>query len=316
MPITWSDEVDDVIGGDLTCGFAYITPAGGAVVTAVAPLGLRDRERGTVGFTTSLGFGRKLERITGEPRVALAYHAREHGIGDSTNQRYVLVQGDATFDPTPDPELLEDIGRRSTPYTGEPRRGVFWDRWLSAYYADRVPVTVTVTRVVAWPDLHLTGPPEVFGAPLPAVDAETQTPPKKGTGPRVDATKTGERAAKLSHRLLAYRQADGYPAVVPVDVTSASSEGVRLTVPAGVPQGGRRAGLLAHAYRAELVGLESRQNTGWIEVTGTEALYAPHTQAGFAAPPNKTLLLLANGFLARRGLAKARKEGRTQTMGR
>ena len=140
---------------------------------------------------------------------------------------------------------------------------MFWDRWLSAYYADRVPVTVTVRRVVAWPDLHLTGPPEVFGAPLPAVDAEPQTPPKKGTGPRVDATKTGERAAKLSHRLLAYRQVDGYPAVVPVDVSSASSEGVRLTVPAGVPQGGRRAGLLAHAYRAELVGLESRQNTGW-----------------------------------------------------
>ena len=101
MPVTWSDGVDDVIRGDLTCGFAYITPAGGAVVTAVAPLGLSDRERGTVGFTTSLGFGRKLERIKGEPRVALTYHAREHGIGDATNQRYVLVQGDATFDPTP-----------------------------------------------------------------------------------------------------------------------------------------------------------------------------------------------------------------------
>ncbi|MDT2005857.1 hypothetical protein FXW78_15910 [Rhodococcus opacus] len=316
MPVTWSDEVDDVIRGDLTCGFAYVTPAGGAVVTAVAPLGLCDRERGTVGFTTSLGFGRKLDRVRDEPRVALAYHAREHGIGDDSNERYVLVQGEATFDPTPDRELLDDIGRQSVQYTGEPRRGIFWDRWLSAYYTDRVPVTVAVTRVVAWPELRMTGPPEVFGAPLPSVEAPPQAPPKKGTGPRVDATTVGERAGKLPHRLLAYRQADGYPAIAPVDVNSAGSDGVRLTVPVGVPQGGRRAGLLAHSYRAQLIGLESRQNTGWIEVTGTEAVYAPHTEAGFAAPPNKTIMLLANGFLARRGLAKARKEGRTQAPGR
>ncbi|MFC9556602.1 hypothetical protein ACFTWF_37920 [Rhodococcus sp. NPDC056960] len=316
MPVTWSDEVDEVLRDDLTCGFAYITPAGGAVVTAVAPLGLRDRERGTVGFTTSLGFGRKLDRIKDEPRVALAYHAREHGIGDGTNRHYVLVQGDATFDPTPDREVLDAIGERLVPYMGQPRRGPFWDRWLSAYYTDRVPVTVAVTRIVAWPDLRMKGRPEVFGAPLPSVEAPPQEPPKKGTGPRVDATNAGERAGKLPHRLVAYRQADGYPAIAPVEVKSASSDGVRLTVPVGVPQGGRRAGLLAHSYRAKLIGLESRQNTGWIEVTGTEALYAPHTESGFAAPPNKTIMLLANGFMARRGLAKARKEGRAQALGR
>ena len=56
--VTWSDEVDEVLGGDLTAAVAYGTPAGGAVVTAIAPVGLRDRERGTVGFTTSLGFGK------------------------------------------------------------------------------------------------------------------------------------------------------------------------------------------------------------------------------------------------------------------
>ncbi|BAH50632.1 pyridoxamine 5'-phosphate oxidase family protein [Rhodococcus opacus] len=316
MPVTWSDDVDEVIRDDLTSGFAYITPAGGAVVAAVAPVGMRDREQGTVAFTTSLGFGRKLERIKAEPRVALAFHAREHGIGSGTNRRYVLVQGDATFDPSPDRDILDAIGERSVPYTGVPRRGAFWDRWLSAYYADRVLVTVTVTRVVAWPDLRMKGRAEVFGAPLPSVEAPPQEPPKKGTGPRVDATKTGERAGKLPHVLLAYREADGYPAVAPVHVNSASSDGVRLRVPVGVPQGGRRAGLLAHSYRAKLIGLESRQNTGWLEVTGSDALYAPHTESGFSAPPNKTIMLLANGFLARRGLAKARKEGRAQALGR
>src|SRR5437764_13000327 len=90
----WSDALDEVIDGDLTAAVAYVTPAGGSVVTAVAPVGLRDRDAGTVSFTTSLGFGRKIERIRRDPRVALAYHAREHGF--SSSSRYLLVEGGAT----------------------------------------------------------------------------------------------------------------------------------------------------------------------------------------------------------------------------
>src|SRR5438552_8356177 len=92
-PVTWPDEVDEVLGADLTSALAYVTPAGGAVVTAVAPIGLRDRERGELTFTTSLGFGRKLERIRREPRIALLYHAREHGFHEG--DELVLVQGTA-----------------------------------------------------------------------------------------------------------------------------------------------------------------------------------------------------------------------------
>ncbi|MGW0173063.1 hypothetical protein ACWDUM_04385 [Rhodococcus sp. NPDC003322] len=315
MPVTWSDGVDDILGGDLTCGLACLTPTGGAVVTSVSPFGPRDRERGTVSFTTSLGFGRKLERIRDNPRVALAYHAREHGLGDTSNRRFVLVQGEANFDAHPDRSTVEDIGRRSEPYLGAPRRGWFWSRWLHAYYEDRVLVTVTASRVVSWPDLRAAGEPEIFGELLPDRPAEPQTPPKKGTGPRVDAARTGARAATLPHVLLAYRQGDGSPAVAPVEVMSADSAGVHLRVPTWVPHGGRRAGLLAHSYGAQLIGLESRQNTGWIEVTDDGAVYAPHTESGFRAPANKTIILLANGFLARRGLAQARKQGRLQALG-
>ena len=78
-PVRWSDEAQEVITGDITTAAAYLTPAGGAVVTAVATFGIADRDRGMVGFTTSLGFPKKLERIIGDPRMALAYHAREHG---------------------------------------------------------------------------------------------------------------------------------------------------------------------------------------------------------------------------------------------
>src|SRR5258708_38172199 len=93
MPVTWSDPVDEIITGDLTTAVAYVTPAGGAVVTAVAPIRLRDRDAGTVSFTTSLGFGRKLDRLRGEPPMALAYHAPDHGF--RRRPRFVLVPGRA-----------------------------------------------------------------------------------------------------------------------------------------------------------------------------------------------------------------------------
>ena len=313
----WPDEVDEVIGGDLTCAVANVTPAGGAVVTAVAPIGLRNRESGTVGFTTSLGFGRKLERIRDEPRIALAYHAREHGLGDAANERYVLVQGMATFDADPDRDFLEnEIGPRAARFMGAPRRGLFWDRWLRAYYADRVLVTVKVERMLVWPDLRASGAPEVVGAAAPDGPPAPQAPPKKGTGPRVDAARAGRRAAGLPHRLLAYVGADGFPLIVPFDVAGQDADGLYLQAAAPLPPGGRRAGLVAHRYNAKLIGLETRQHTGWLEVSGDAARYAPHTEGGFKAPANKTLLLLGNGYLARKNLEKARKEGRVRALSR
>ena len=92
-PVRWPDEADEVIRGDLTAAAAYLTAAGGTVVTGVAPVGIGVREAGMLGFTTSLGFPRKLERITSEPRVALAFHAREHGF--SASPLFVLAQGAA-----------------------------------------------------------------------------------------------------------------------------------------------------------------------------------------------------------------------------
>src|SRR5213596_2191391 len=123
--ITWPDEVDEVIAGDLTAALAYVTPAGGAVVTAVAPIGLRDRERGELSFTTSLGLGRKLERIRREPRVALLYHAREHGF--HAGDELVLVQGTARIVEQPDQAYLDKVlGPAAGAFMGPPKTGVFW----------------------------------------------------------------------------------------------------------------------------------------------------------------------------------------------
>ncbi len=300
----WSDVDDQIIGGDLTAALAYVTPAGGAVVTAVAPIGLRDREAGTVGFTTSLGFGRKLDRIRVNPRVALAYHAREHGF--AAEPRFVLVQGTATYDAHPNPSVLaETVRPASTRFMGPPKTGIFWDRWLSAYYTDRVLVTVHVERVVSWPDLRCMGERTIAGKPYSPQDPDSQAPPKKGTAPRVDVARAARRLSALPHVLVAYPGVDGLPLVVPVCIGTVSPSGVALA--GSLAAGGRRAGLLGHRYEPKLIGLETRQYTGWLQ----DGAYAPHTENGFRAPANKTLLLLGNGFMARRGLKRARALSRS-----
>jgi hypothetical protein len=306
VPVSWPDAVDEVLGGDLTAALAYLTPAGGAVVTPVAPVGLRDRAEGSVTFTTSLGFGRKLDRIQRDPRVALAYHARDHGFAGSPE--FVLVQGRARPVPPVDEEWNREVlGPKSARFMGPPRRGAFWDRWLREYYADRVPVTVDVERVVVWPALDCSGSPEVLGAPPPEGDPDPQAAPGKGTGPRVDAERAARRLEPLDHLLLGWRDAGGHPVVVPARIESSGPDGIRLSSAAGLPPGGRRAGLMAHSYRAKLVGLRTRQHTGWL----ADGLYAPHTESGFRAPSNKTLLLLANGAAAKYNLRKARSRGQS-----
>ena len=68
--------------------------------------------------------------------------------------------------------------------------------------------------------------------------------------------------------------------------------------------------MLGHGYRPKLIGLTARQHTGWLEAGEDRALYAPHSETGFVAPANKTLLLLGNGLQAKLGVRKARRAGK------
>jgi hypothetical protein len=279
---------------------AYATPAGGVALTPVAPVGLRDRGAGTVAFTTSNGFGRKLDRIDQNPRVALAYHAREHGFASGT--RFVLVQGTATSEREPDPKVLEEKVRpASTRFMGAPKTGVFWDRWLRVYYTDRVLVTVEVDRVTSWPDDACRGEVTVVGEPAARQEPASQKPPRKGIWPRVDVKRVDARLRRVPHLLLGYIGGDGFPVITPVSVSGVEPSGLRLA--GHLPAGKRRAGLLGHRYERQLVGLEVHQYTGWLQ----DGIYAPHTENGFRAPSNKTALLLVNGFMARQGLRKAQR---------
>jgi hypothetical protein len=309
VPVSWPDHVDEILGADMTAALGYATPARGAVVMAVAPIGLRDRERGAVGFTTSLGFAKKLDRIRREPRVALAYHTRKHG--RSNRRQFVLVQGRAepVTEPTPEDRAL--VRRQAEQFLGSSRSGPFWDRWLREYYMVRIPVWVMAERITVWPDLACAGPPERFGLPEPVSTPDPQLAPAKGTGPRVNMERAAKRLSKTPHLLLGHLADDGYPELGPVELAASDATGLELAAAPGViPEGTRRAGLLGHDYRPKLIGLTARQHTGWLEAGDDRGLYAPHSETGFVAPPNKTLLLFGNGLQAKLGVRKARKEGK------
>jgi hypothetical protein len=59
-----------------------------------------------------------------------------------------------------------------------------------------------------------------------------------------------------------------------------------------------------------------RRFTGWLQVGGEGAVYAPQTSKGFVAPSSKNLLLVSNGLLAKFGLLQARRHGTAERLER
>jgi len=301
----WTDEIDEILAGDLAAGFAYLTPAKGVVITPMAPLGLRDREAGTVTLSTSLGLWKKLDRVRRNSGVAVAYHAREYGLTDKPG--FVLVQGRASFDPEPDREWLESITPEWDRFLG-PRLGGIRGKMLNVYYWERVAIEIQVERIVSWPETEATGTPAIYGEVRPA-RPPPQKPPKGGTGPRESTEKVAAYVERLPHTLLGWCGTDGMPEVAPVTGASASEGGVELEVPAGtVPEGDRRAGLTSHWFKPRMVGQEQRIHTGWLEGSNGKVIYAPHTKAGYRLPPSKTLMTIGSASLATR-MKKARAAG-------
>jgi hypothetical protein len=306
----WPAAVSDVLGGDLTVALAYRTPAAGVVALPVTTLGSYDESAGTVTTSTSFGNGRKLTRIERDDRVALLYHAREHGT--ATSAHLVLLQGRASFPDRPDDRWPTPEDEAAWERTLVPRkRGRLWD-WIGReYYDQRVPITISVHRLVVWPGPDASGVPEVLGAPLPGDDPPPQEPPRGGTESRVAPKRYAKRLGRSAHRLLGWVGADGYPVLVPATLTV---EGDRLEVEApALPDGDRRAGVLAHWFEPRLKGQGAAILTGWLEADGGAGVYHPHTAAGYVLPRvNDTMFTVGAGLAVKAGYRKFVKEGRVR----
>jgi hypothetical protein len=156
----------------------------------------------------------------------------------------------------------------------------------------------------------------VLGAALATAEVPTQSPPRDPTVARVPISTVAKGVRRLPHQLLGVVQTDGMPLVLPARAYGRSGDALRLDVWSSLlPRGGRRAGYVAHDFRPKLIGLSNATHTGWLEVDDDRQVrWTPHTRHAFVAPPNKTLLLLGNGFLARQGYKQALKEGRDQIL--
>lgn len=224
---------------------AYRTAAGGVVLTPVTNFAARNRAAGTVTVNSSIGAGKKLERIRREPRVALAFHTRAHAYTD--RPEYVLVQGTAALS-APIADYPKAMGPNWERFDGPHSASPIWNRWLRVYHT-RVDITITVDRVLTWPELTCRGAPQVHGAPLPLEPPPPQRPPAHGTNPRIDVARAAARAARLPDVLLGWVGTDGLPLVIPVEITGHQPDAILLDPPDGlVAPGGRRAGLTAHSF--------------------------------------------------------------------
>jgi hypothetical protein len=306
VAVSWSDEIDEILNGDAAAGVAYLTPAKGVVITPMSPLGLRDRERGTVTVTTSLGLWKKLARIRADPAVAITFHAREHGYSERPD--FVLVQGRATVQERPDRTWLESITPQWERFLG-PRETGPMARLMDVYYWERVAIEIAVERIVRWDNPACAGEPDVIGEPAPVKAAVPQREPGNGTGPRVDLRRPRREAERLPHRLLGWADADGLPRVVAARIGATDDDGIEVEAH-GLPPGGRRAGLTMHAFAPRMHGQEQRIYTGWMTSEGGDrARYAPHTRTGVRLPESRLLFDLGAGISTRIGLRGARKAG-------
>ncbi|RMH69044.1 MAG: hypothetical protein D6683_16390 [Actinomyces sp.] len=304
----WPTDVVDVLGGDLVAALAYRTPAQGAVVLPISTLGLVDPAARTVSFTTPFAGYRKLRRLHEDGRVALAFHAREHGSADPANQLDILVQGDAVVDREPDPDFLDWLYRERWPLFAPPRpSGAVWDRLTGHYYDARVRVTVTVRRISAQPRPGRPRPTAdvLYGPALPTTSPDEQPAPHRPDRPRVAARRWRRRMARSAHVLIGWVDSDGYP-VIRRTGWERDGQHIRLTPAQPVP-GRRRAGLLGHWFGPRLLPQGSAVFTGWLDADGRT--YTPHTVAGYVAPGNARLATVGTALATRPLHRRAQREG-------
>ncbi|MFM7065190.1 MAG: hypothetical protein ACKO04_17160 [Actinomycetes bacterium] len=300
----WPEHVLEILRNDRCVALATRTPAAGVVLTPVTTVGEVDPDRKTVTTTTSLGNFGKLRSIDHDDRVAVVFHARDHSATARTE--VVVAQGRASFPVTPDPRYADPSSvARWEEFMPARKRGRVWDWVGREYYEARVPITVHVERLVIL-DGADHSVVQVLGVQLGGEPA-AQTPPSKGTGPRVPARKYGKRLAKSRHHLLGWVDATGFPTAVPVTV---EPDGDLLRLQGtGVPAGGRRAGFLSHWFDRQLVGQGSVVATGWLDHQGTTCTYSPHSVTGYDLPASEFAFAVAGGLASKFGYRKAERSG-------
>ena len=269
----------------------------------MAPMGLRDREAGTITVTSSLGLPKKIARMRENPSVAIAYHAREHGFSD--RPEYVVVQGTASVPEHPDRPWLESITPEWERFLG-PRHGQWLGRGPKIYYWERLGIPITVRRVLVY-DGH--NPVKVIGEPLPD-DPAPQVAPKKGTGPRSrPRRRRGASTGCHTHCSVGSEAtACRWSAVSPATARTSAAYAWLPATPrrlrvAAAPDSPATCSSATWSARS------SASTPGGSRSTGAKTVYAPHTKAGYAVPASRGLMTVGTALTFPKGYREARELG-------
>jgi hypothetical protein len=299
----WPSRAVEIMRGDVVAAFAATTRFGSVSLAPVCPLGMVDVEGCTIRTSVPLAFSDKLRRLAEAPQAALAFFRREHGLSDQPG--FVLAQGEVTFPNVVPAEHFDEIEERTPQYLGPLHLGRLL-RALggAAYYEQRVPVTLHVTRLRHWEDPAATGAPIVAGTALPKSPPAAQQPPKQGTGPVVAASKYATQIERGNDHLLGWIDADGLPTVAPVEP---EVDGDRLRFEGeNLPSGGRRAALMGYWYNRHLHGQGALMARGWLEVDEHGNAFAASSSRKFNTPPGRfvqtKVLPVGIGFMYRKAV--------------
>ena len=199
----------------MTAALGYATPAEARWSYGGRPRsGCATASRRRSGSRTSLGFAKKLDRIQREPRVALAYHTREHG---GQRPEFVLVQGRAepVTEPTPEDRAL--VRRQAEQFLGSAQAGRSGTAGCASTTWCASRSGCTSERITVWPDLDCAGEPERYGLPEPVSTPDPQLAPANGTAPRVDMQRAAKRLAK-TRTCCSATSTPTYPELAPVEM--------------------------------------------------------------------------------------------------
>ena len=315
MPVSWPDHVDEILGGGPDGRARLCDPGGRRGGDGGRPdRAARPRAR----------HGRASPPRSGSPRSSTASGASRAwrspttraSTGSSSRPEYVLVQGRA--------EPVERAHARATAswcagtpssHLGEGRSGrVLGPLAARVLHGARSRCGCTWSGSPCGPTCDCAGrAASCYGLPEPA----PRRPIRSRRRRRAPAARGHARARPSGcARRRTCCSATSTPTATPRSwsgraASPRTSTGLELAAAPGViPAGARRAGLLGHDYRPQLVGLTARQHTGWLEAAGRRGLYAPALGDRLRGAAQQDAAAALQRAAGQEGVRKARRAGK------
>ncbi|MHB1891143.1 MAG: pyridoxamine 5'-phosphate oxidase family protein [Acidimicrobiales bacterium] len=270
----WPEELDELFRRAVTAEYSSITRSGSPVTVPTTPYVSPDGR--TLDVSTGLTYPAKAERARRNPKVSLLY-ADPVGSG-LEDPPVVLVQGlaavrDADLQANTDRYVSVSMAKLPEATKGKPS---FALRRMAWYFA-RIWIEVTPLHIYWWPDRSQDVAPREWHAPEGATSPPSDPPPPGVQPPAWLAPPpsweplAADAMTRMAMADLTVVSTDGFPACLPVTVTSMDLDGLRLEIGSGavgVEGSSGAACLTFHHHPEAFTGQENRTFVGKLAAAG------------------------------------------------